>query len=236
MKVNALGELFALPLQSAIRAQAMALQETMSALEKLGIEDGEARVFRLKAERTVEEREVDPATGNTRTRLTTQPFEVSIPVLAMLPVAPIQLQEMQVDFGVDVLDVRKERPQAGLGREMTSLASSLSAYTTLGESKPATMKVHMKITRDTSEGMARLRDVLADLISGKPPADLRVERLPRISPAQQAALKDKGISTLAEFLQRTETAPRAAELAKALGATEKEIEFWRSEAQRLLGR
>jgi hypothetical protein len=51
----------------------------------------------------------------------------------------------------------------------SSLASSLSLLTSLGQSNPTTMKVNMKIVRETPEGIARIGDILTDLLSGKAP-------------------------------------------------------------------
>lgn len=49
-----------MPLQSVIRAQNLAIPETLSFIEQIGIEKGVTKTFRIKAERMVEERKVDP--------------------------------------------------------------------------------------------------------------------------------------------------------------------------------
>jgi hypothetical protein len=171
MKPTPIGELFAIPLQSAIRAQVLAHQETIATLELLGIDKGQARLFRLRAERTVEERIVDPETGVAETKQTVQPFEITIPLLALLPLQTIKLQEMDVDFGVEVLEIKSEQiasetlaPRA----RGPSLAGSPAILGTFAQTKEALMKVHMKIVRDTSEGLARTNDLLTDLLSGRP--------------------------------------------------------------------
>jgi hypothetical protein len=170
MKVLQLGELFALPLQSAIRAQNLALLETISVLEKIGMERGEARNFRMKAERLIEERDVDPDTGKTETRFTAQPFEISIPLLALISPPSLHLQEMNVEFGVAIVEPRAEAIQTESTRPQTkasSLAGTLSHYSALNQPGTTTMKVNMKIVRETSEGMARLGDLLADLLNAR---------------------------------------------------------------------
>ena len=108
MKLLELGQLFAMPLQSAIRAQSLAIQETISFIEQFGLEDGLAKTFRFKTERMVEERTVDPKTGTPETQFKVQPFEVSIPLLAMISPPGLQLQEMNVEFGVEVVEPKTD--------------------------------------------------------------------------------------------------------------------------------
>lgn len=171
MRPTPLGELFAIPLQSAVRAQVLAHQETLAAIEDLGIEKGRARVFRLRSERTTEERVVDSATGNVETKQVVQPFDISIPLLALLPLQTLKLQEMDVDLAVEVVEVKAvpfTSETIGARSRGSSLASSSAILAALGSTKEPGMKVHMKIARDTSEGLARTNDVLADLLSGRP--------------------------------------------------------------------
>jgi len=173
VKVLEVGELLALPIQSAIRAQSLAFQETFSFVERFGFEEGLARSFRFKAERMVEERTVDPKTGIPETRFKTEPFEVSIPLLALVTPPTFQLQEMNVELGLEVVEPRRESmrlaaiPAPVLG---SSLAPSLGFFTPLSESNPTTMKVSMKIVRQVPEGMARLGDLLTDLLAGHTPS------------------------------------------------------------------
>jgi len=161
MKLNTLGELFALPIQSAIRAQSLALQETLAIIEDIGIENGKATFFQLKTERMVE----DP-TGGGETKV--QPLELRIPLLALLPIASMQLQEMDMDFGVEVIETKaspirsRTTPSTIQG---SSLSGSMALFTALGQSNPTTIKVHMKITRVMPEGMARVEELLTDLLS-----------------------------------------------------------------------
>lgn len=168
MKLYQMGELFALPLQSAIRAQHNALQETLSFIEQVGLEEGQVRTFRFKTERMVEERTINPETGNPELKTQIQPMEVSIPLLAMLPPPSVQLQEMNVEFGVEVVEPRVELiKSAASAAGSSSLAPSLAAFTPVGQTSPATMKVTMKIVHETPEGLARLGDLLADLLNGR---------------------------------------------------------------------
>lgn len=237
MKPYPLAQLFALPIQSAVRAQSLALQETLSVIEAMGFEDGKAKTFRFKAERVVEERTVDAATGVPETKFVAQPFEVSIPLLGLLPLAPMQLQEMNVDFGVEVVQPKPEPiksgtiPAAVLG---SSLAGSLSILTTLGQSNPTTMNVRMRIVKETPEGIARLGDLLTDLLSaGK---GSTVEQIPGLPQDTANAIRNRGIYTVGDFLAATETLEARADLAKAIGVSATHIETWRKEARRVIGR
>lgn len=162
MKLVQLKQLFALPLQSAIAAQEGAIQETLSFIDKFGLEAGTAKTLRFKAERLVEERIVTKA--GPETQFKNEPFELSIPLLALISPPHMNLQEMNVEFGVEVVEPVAEVSKVN---GISSLASSLSHFTPSGQSAPATMKVNMKIVSQVPEGMARLGDILADLVNGK---------------------------------------------------------------------
>ncbi|MDJ0736058.1 MAG: DUF4332 domain-containing protein [Nostocaceae cyanobacterium] len=249
MKVYKLGELFALPLQSGIRAQNLALQETISLIEQIGLEEGEEKAiktFRFKAERTIETREID-ATGEPRTQFNVEPFEVSIPLLAMISLPSMQLQEMNVEFGVEVVEPKTEPiksntiPSAVLG---SSLATSLSRFTTLVESNSTTMKVNMKIVREVPEGMARVGDILTDLISGQPlekpkpeeppTTGIPIEQIPGLDAENAEKLKKSGIETVQAFISATETEEGIQRLAKILGVEELLVRQLRERALTIL--
>lgn len=239
MKLLQLGQLFALPLQSAIKAQNLALQETISFIEQFGLEEGRTKTFRFKAERMVEERTVDPKTGIPETKFRVQPFEISVPLLAMITPPSMQLQEMNVEFGVEVVEPKTETikssviPSTVLG---SSLASSLSLFTTLGQSNPTTMKINMKIVKEIPEGIARLGDVLTDLLSGQAPVAKippPIEKIPGIGIEMANILKAKGISTTKDFDSSTETREAVKEIAKTLGVSEKRVIEWREKAKLL---
>lgn len=245
MKLLQLGQLFALPIQSAIRAQNLALQETISLIEQFGLEEGVAKTFRFKAERMVEERTVDPKTGIAKTQFKAQPFEVNIPLLAIVSLSSMQLQEMNVELGVEIVEPRTEviksavMPSAAIG---SSSASSLCLFTTLGQSNPTTMKVNMKIVKEIPEGMARLGDVLADLLSGQTPAEKTpptktlplVKNIHGIGLKTADILKAKGILTVKDFVFATEKGESIKELAKTLRVSEKRVREWREKAKLLI--
>ena len=246
MKPYQMGQLIALPLQSAIRAQSLALQETISSIEQLAFEDGSARTFRFTAERMIEERKVDPETGVAETQFKVQPIEVSIPLLALMQPPSVHLQEMNVEFGVEVVEPRTEPiqstaiPRAALG---SSLAPSLALFTSLGQSNPTTMKVSMRIVREIPEGTARVIDTLADMISGvprktepatRPPVSgINIEKVAGIGLERAELFRAKEIRTTAEFLKATETTESRKELSATLGVSPRTISNWRTKARLL---
>ncbi|MEK6756045.1 MAG: DUF4332 domain-containing protein [Bacteroidota bacterium] len=238
MKLLELGELFALPIQSAVKAQNLAHQETLFFIDQFGIEDGKARSFRLKTERTVEM--IDPKTGSSTPRLEIEPFELSIPLLAMLSPPVMSLKEMNVEFAVEVVEPKTEDiksplvPSKLMGK---SLSSSRSLLTPLGQSNPTTMKVNMKIVRETPEGMARLGDLLTELLSGRPQSaeqpkkGVPVAKVHGIGSETAAILEGRGIHTATDLVSATETKEAIDVLAKAVGVSAKRIVEWREKAK-----
>lgn len=244
MKLLQFGQLFALPLQSAIEAQSLALKKTISFIEQFGLEKGRARTFRFEAERMVEERTVDQE-GIPKTQFKIQPFEVSIPLLAIVPPPSMQLKEMNVEFGVEVVELKSEPLELTAISSVvrgSSLASSIGLFTSLGQSNPTTMKVNMKIVRETTEGLTRLGDVLTDFLSSKtlsgetpsPKIPLPVEKIPGVDPETANILKAKQICTIKDFISSTDTKEGIKELAKTLRVPETRIVEWREKAQLLI--
>jgi hypothetical protein len=143
---------------------------------------------------------------------------------------------MDVDFGVEVVETKAKTltvealPQAVRG---PSLAESLGLFTPLGQTNPTTIKVHMKIAREMPEGMARMGDLLADLLSARPAKALRVDDIPGASPEFAKRLRDRGILTISDFLAATERSDVRAEIARELGLSADNIQALRREARRL---
>lgn len=169
MKTLPIGQLFALPLQSAVRAQGQTLLETLAVIEQIGLDKERARTFRFRVDQSVEERVVDPTTGVSEIRYRPQQLEVSIPVLALVAPPGIHLHEMQVEFGVDVIEPMAEAitSQIASAAGGQSLAASPARFATPGQGNGPMMKVTMKIVQETPEGVGRLQDLLADLLNGR---------------------------------------------------------------------
>jgi predicted flap endonuclease-1-like 5' DNA nuclease len=246
VKLLQLGHLFALPLQSAVRAQNLAFQETLSFLEEFGTERGFTRTFKLRTERMVEEIKVDSETGKAKTEFRAKPVELSIPLLALMPPPVMQLQEMNVEFGVEIVEPKSEPiklssvPGAVRG---ISLAPTLGLFAPPGAENPTTIKVRMKITREVPEGMARLGDILADMLSGtespskaqndQAEAAIPVGKIRGIDTGTADLLKKKGITTVSDLIAATETKEGVKELAKTMGVSERRIMGWRRKAKLL---
>jgi hypothetical protein len=169
VKTVPLGQLVALPLQAAVRAQALTSAEFLSAIEQFGVEEGSAKIFRLKVERTVEQTVVNPKTGETTFEPQTHVFEVRIPVLALINPPGVRIQEMNAEFSCDVHDLKADVLKISLANvpQAVSLASSPASLARSGK-LPVAMKISMKILPEKSEGFARLYDVLVDTMTGRP--------------------------------------------------------------------
>jgi hypothetical protein len=247
MKLYQLGQLFALPLQSAIRAQNLAIQETISFIENFGLEKGVAKTFQFKAERIIEEQKVDQESKITETKFKVQPFQVSIPILALASPPSMYLQEMSIEFGVEVTEPKSEPikssviPSSVLGH---SLAPSLGLIAPLGQSNPTTMKVNMKIVKEISEGVARLGDLLTNLISGQatedemevPPLETlpSVKKISGIGKERANLLKAMGILTVKDFYNASETKEKIKVITETLGVSVSQVKEWRKKARLLI--
>lgn len=235
MKVLPLGQLLALPIQSTIRAQNLAIQETISLMEQFGVEDKTARTFRIRADRTIEQRIIDPQTGTPKTIFVTEPVEFSIPLLALASPSAMNLQEMNIEFGVHIVEPKTEPiksaviPSAPLG---LSLASSLSVYSPLQQTDLTTMKVSMRLAREVPGAMGRSTDLLADLLAAHALGP-SIDAIPNITEVE-AALKAKGILRAHDLVATTSTAESIKELATSLGVSEERVREWRATAEGLL--
>jgi uncharacterized protein DUF2589 len=236
MKAIPIEQLLAIPIQSAIRAQNLGVQATLAAIEAFGLDsDNKAAVFRMTAEQTTEERAVDSATGKVTTTQVTRPFELSIPLLALLPVSGISLQEMNVDLAIEVVDVRSQQLQLrALPAEVTgpSLVSTLGIFATQTPVGPA-MQVRMHLLKDTPEGLARVGDVLTGLLSGRGQQGRPVNDIPGMPPETIAILRNRGILTVPQFLSITEPVMTRADFAKSIGVSLAQLEAWRKAAASL---
>ncbi|UEX79917.1 DUF4332 domain-containing protein [Spiribacter halobius] len=246
------------------RAQGLATQESLAFLEQFGLEQDIARTFRFRTERTVEERIVDPETGEPRVVQGQAPFEVSIPRLALVQPPAVQLREMNVELELDVTETRREPLAASRiapGALATSLAASRAYLGRRSASGPGNMKVSMRITSEPAEGLARLGDLLTDLLSGRepeaapepspspqpepdpapeppgpgprPPVSGDVTVIRGIGIARGRELRALGIESVAGFLEATETPEGIRALAGRLNVSEEQIRTWRNAAERL---
>src|SRR5256886_4610053 len=158
--------------------------ETLAAIEAIGLDGGKTRAFHLRSEQVTEERTVDPVTGAVSTRQLVRPFEMSIPLLALLPISTVQIQEMNVDFTVEIVDIREQQigtPSLPAAVSGPSLSGSLSLFSSASPQGPA-MKVQMRLVRDRPEGLARVGDILTDLLGGRGQTGRPVDDIPGMPP------------------------------------------------------
>jgi hypothetical protein len=242
MRAFPLAQLLAVPLQSAVRAHAMAGQEALRVLMDFGLQDGKARTFRMSADRVVEEQVLDPETGKFETKFVTRPFEVTVPLLALISPPSSQLQDMTVDLAVDVLQPRAD-PMEPVARALPgtpSLAGSLARYTPLSGDPATTMRVSMRIVQTAPEGVARLDDVLVDLLSGRPAVDEGarevppIERLRGVGPGIGGLFRARGILTVADLVRAARRPESVSELAQIIGVSLERMAAWVEESRRLL--
>jgi Protein of unknown function (DUF2589) len=238
MKPQSLAQLLAVPLQSAVRAQALAARETLSFIQQIGMDAGALRTFKVRTSRTIEETKLNPQTGRPETQLVERPFEVSIPVLAMMPVPNMLLSEMNVELGLDIIEAVSEplETTADLPVPATSLASSLAVFTPLGQADSTTMKVNMKLVQQAPEGLAKLGDILADLVTAnKPsPSGLPVGDVPGIGPQFAETLRAHNIVTAADLVDLAARPGSLSALASALGVSEERLKVWIEDAKVLV--
>lgn len=163
MKLLQLSELFAAPVQSTVRAQFLALQETISQIEEIGVEGEKAPVLKIKTERLVEKHVIDEKTNESKTIFDHEPIYISIPILALAMPSVIAIKNVEVEFDVEMVEPIstpiKSRflpiKKAGL-----SLASTKSIYAKKSSDISPTMHVKMNIGSETSEALGRINDLL----------------------------------------------------------------------------
>lgn len=170
MRAYDLGRLFSLPVQAAIKAQAIAVREAMSFVEEFGIENGQIKTYPLTVERYVEETYKSPS-GETMTHLVHKPFLMQVPVLSLVHPPFIQIREIKVDFGVEITSTSSQAISSDIVQSEKadrSLANTKGIYTPPDAPNPTTMKVTMMVEKEIPEGLARIYDVLNDLITAFP--------------------------------------------------------------------
>jgi predicted flap endonuclease-1-like 5' DNA nuclease len=243
MKLNEIGNLLAMPLQAAIRAQGLAVQETISFLENFGLEDGSAKLFQFKAERTSEEPET--AGDYSKTTLRKYPMEISAPILALVQAPSLSLNEMNVEFGIEIVETKEDPIQSASIPKKTlgySMVRSTARYTPMQATNPTTMQVRMKIIRETPEGLARItQDLLSQLISAsnsnesKKPAEEEVysppvDRIEGIGPITAERLRGANIITIRDFLDKTLTEDGIGDVVRITGLSREIVSQFRNKA------
>lgn len=238
MRESRLDEAIALPLQSAIAAQYLAIQQTLYLIEEYGLKGNKTKTIEMMAERVVEERTIDK-NGLEATKLETRPFEISIPLLALLPPPYMKIDEMNVEFGVEVIEPRRV-PMKCSAIAQDAVAHSLSS-TIVSVSPPnlgdaPAMTVKLKIIQESPEGLSRIVDLLTESLSGRPieQPKMTVRTLKGITIAEAKILERYGIGSLEDLIEATETDGMVLALSRDTGLAELLIKKLREESMNVL--
>lgn len=167
MKPRPINELLAVPLHAAIQAKTMSALETLDVIKKIGI-DSENQVKNLTFRTTRMVEVPQPTDFKEPVHYEKKNMEVSIPLLSLINLPSVQLTEMNVEMALHVVD------DASLSAEekKTLMASStlpLAGVLTHAQSRnlPPTIKINMRIVERVPEGLARVNDLLADMLQGR---------------------------------------------------------------------
>lgn len=207
LKSRDISELFTLPIISAIRAQSMAVEETISYIQEFGLdESGKTKSFSIKTERMIEENIINSTTKKPETITKLVPIKIDVPLLALFPPPALQIQEMNFEFGIDIVQERpsntKSMKNGGKGKKF----GSRGVFKPVKESNPPNVKVSMKITKDVPEGISKLQDILVENIVGKPIEEkgLRtISIIKGITTSIETKLNEEEIMTIDDFVDAT---------------------------------
>lgn len=209
-------------------------------IEQLGLENGVAVPFALTIERMVEGKAGRGGGDSTQPEIRLERVALSVPLLALVHPPSLHLQEMNVEFGVEVVETREEPIASSMvpaGAKATSLSKSRAVFAPLGAANHTTMKVNMKIVREVPEGLARLGDLLADaMVGGKAPAgeppkaggesSAPVGRIPGIGREVLGALRREGIETVDDLVSAAASDEGVRKLAKGLKVSAEKVREW----------
>lgn len=175
------------PLQAAIKAQAMAANTTVDFIKNVGLKadkngDLVAQIVDFKFDRTLEEnqpgaRAGDPAISNYRI----VPSKLSVPLLAIVPVPFIRIDDMTIDFEYKIHDVEtSQRSEEGniqgkVEVNYFAVKAELSGgYTNKSSNKretdqSVTMRINVRASQDAiPEGLARVLDMMHEQLKVVP--------------------------------------------------------------------
>lgn len=187
LKSLPLGAIIGGPLEAAIRAQAMAANSTVDFIKQVGLKkdkDGDlnAQIVDFKFDRTLEEKQPganagDPAITNYRI----VPSKLSVPLLAIVPVPFIRIDDMSIDFEYKIHDVETtEHSEEGniqgkVEVNYFAVKAELSGgYSNKTNNKretdqSVTMRINVRASQDSiPEGLARVLDMMHEQLKVVP--------------------------------------------------------------------
>lgn len=167
MKPRPINELLAMPLHAAVQAKTISALETLDVIKKIGIDpENQVKNFTFRTTRIVEVPQ--PAESKEPVQYKQKNMEISIPLLSLINLPSVQLTEMNVEMALHVMDGTSLSTESKKNLPANN-SLSLAGVLTNAQSRnlPPTMKVNMKIVERVPEGLARVNDLLADMLQGR---------------------------------------------------------------------
>ena len=190
--------LIAAPLTGAIKAQGLAANQTVDFIKEIGMkqttteggaapsadnESLEARYVEFKFDRVMEQQAVQTVDGKqvTVSQYMSVPSKLSIPLLAMIPIPYIRINDMTIDFEFKIKDIdtqEKTREGSGSleasakywGAKITAKGSfSAKSVNKRETDKSATLRITVHAVQDqVPEGLGRVLDMLNEAMKVVP--------------------------------------------------------------------
>lgn len=130
------------PLNAVVKAQAQSAQTSVDFIKSVGFgTDGAPSVVKFTYEKPVEKRENGVVTG-----IQAEPYELTVPLLTMLPIPFIRVEETTIDFNAKISSVQESSTASS-----DDLKGELSATAGWGPFS-AELKVSYSHQQSTSEG------------------------------------------------------------------------------------
>jgi hypothetical protein len=176
----------AAPLTAAIKAQAMAAKTTIDFIKEVGLKEDttgtsvddnkgyEARYVEFKFDRVLEER-TEPATadGQPTVKHSIVPSKLTVPLLSIVPIPFIRINDMTIDFEYKISDVQtsESTTEKNVTAEVKAKAWFASttikgSYTNKNTNKrqtdtSSTLRITVNALQDVMpEGLSRVLDIL----------------------------------------------------------------------------
>lgn len=195
-----LGHIIGSPLVAAIKAQALAAQTTVDFIKQVGLvsetNDGEnlrAQNVDFKFDRVIEETVTQPAnpTENVPAKITSYkvvPSQLTVPLLAIVPIPYIRINDMTIDFEFEIKDVDTKESTSTKNLNTSAKAggwfwkvNASGSFTNRTTNKRetdrrTTLKITVNAVQDRiPEGLGRVLDILHDSIKVVPSGSATTE-------------------------------------------------------------